>query len=139
MAGAGNRTRSLKSLDFVALCDKSRARGARWAFAKSWQAQGIRGFVDVSLERTFLGTQRQAASGVSRVRRCAVERSGQAVTMGVGSVARAACVAPCHGDCCWACRVGAAVPWGLLGSASSWWRRVLGIADQGAVCVAPCH
>ena len=91
----------------------------------------------------------------------------QAVTMGVGRVARVVCVALCHGDCWWAprgcrcamgiaagrvawaplchgdcwwaCCMGGAVPWQLLGSASSWWRRVLGIADQGVVCVAPCH
>ena len=67
----------LKPLDFVALCDKScvRARVRVLGVAKSWQAQGIRGFVDVSLERAFLGMQRQTALGVSHVRRCAVERS----------------------------------------------------------------
>ena len=66
---------------------------------------------------------------------------------------RVACVALCHGDCYWACRVGGAVLWGLLlgvsrgcrvggamllTRASSGWRRVLGIADQGVVWVAPC-
>ena len=51
--------RQLKPLDFVALCEKSgvRARVDVWGVAKSWQAQGIRGYVDVSLERTFGGTQ----------------------------------------------------------------------------------
>ena len=100
----------------------------------------------MSLERTFLGTQRQAASGVSRVRRCALEQ-WQAVTMGVGRVAR---VALCHGECCWARRVGAAVPWGLLLGVSRGcrcamgiargWRCAMGlIAGQDVVWVAPCH
>ena len=82
----------------------------------------------------------------------------------MGIVACVACVALCHGDCCWACRVGGAVPWGLLlgvsrgcrcamgdccwagrvGAAVPWglllgvssgWRRVFGIADQGLVAV----
>ena len=47
-------------------------------------------------------------------------------------------VALCHGDCCWACRVGGAVPWGLLVGVSRGWRRVLGIADRAFVWVAPC-
>ena len=38
-------------------------------------------------------------------------------------------VAPCLGDCWWACRMGGAVPWGLL----TRWRRVFGMADQGLV------
>ena len=58
--------------------------------------------------------------------------------MGIAA-GRVAWVALCHADCWWASRVGAAVPCGLLGSASSRWRRVLGIADQGVVWVAPCH
>ena len=115
VAGAGNRVRQLKPLDFVALCEKSavRARVRVLGVAKSWQAQGIRGFVDVSFERTFLGTQRQAASGVSRVRRCAVERSGRLwgwasgvsrvwrvwrCAMGIAG-GRVAWVALCLGDC----------------------------------------
>ena len=53
-------------------------------------------------------------------------------------VGRVAWVAPCHGDCCWACRGCGAVPWGLLVGVSRGWRRVLGIADQGVVWVAPC-
>ena len=82
-----------------------------------------------------------AAGCVGRVARAALCRGTQwqAVGIGVGRVARVACVALCHGDCWWACRVGAAVPWGPQGSASSRWRRVLGIADQGVVWVAPCH
>ena len=40
-------------------------------------------------------------------------------------------VAPCLGDCCSACRVGGAVSLGLLTRASSEWRRVFGIGDQG--------
>ena len=58
--------------------------------------------------------------------------------MGVGRVAHVACVALCHGDCCWACRGRGAVPWGLLVGVSRGWRRVLGIADQGLVWVALC-
>ena len=46
-----------------------------------------------------------------------------------GCVGRVACVALCHGDCCWACRGCGAVPVGV----SRGWRRVLGIADQGLV------
>ena len=67
--------------------------------------------------------------GVSPGCRCA---------MGIAA-GRVAWVALCHGDCCWASRVGVAVPWGLLGGPSSRWRRVLRIADQGMVWVAPCH
>ena len=44
-----------------------------------------------------------------------------------GRVARVACVALCHGDCCSACRVGGAVPWG----SASRTRRVCGVC--GAV------
>ena len=112
VAGAGNRVRQVKSLDFLALCENSavRARVHALGVAKSWQAQGIRRFVEVSLERMFLGTQRQAASGVSRVRRCAVERSGRlwGSASGVPRVwrcaigiagGRVAWVPLCHGDC----------------------------------------
>ena len=147
VAGAGNRARQLKPIDFVALCEKSavRARVRALGVAKSWQVQGIRGFVDGRSERVFLGTQRQAASGVSRVRRCAVERSGRlwALESGVSRVwrvwrsameiagARVAWVPLCHGDGWWACRVDAGVLWGLLGSTSLGWRRVFGIAELG--------
>ena len=96
-AGAGNRVRWLESLDFVALCERARVRVLD--VAKSWQAQGIRGFVDVSLEPTFLGTQRQAAFGASHVRRCAVERNGRlwGWASGVSRVWRVRVwVAPCH-------------------------------------------
>ena len=131
VAGVGKRARSVRfawqawgmvrpvaSLGIV-LREKSavRARVRALGIAKSWQAQGIRGFVDVSLERTFLGTQRQAASGVSRVRRCAVECSGRlwGLASGVSRVwrvwrcvmgiagGRVAWVPRCHGDC-WAAR-----------------------------------
>ena len=79
------------------------------------------------------GVLRNAAAGcVGRVACAALCRGTQwqAVTMGVGRVAHVACVALCHGDCCWACRVGGAVSWGLLTRALSGWRRVFGIADQ---------
>ena len=123
VAGAGNRARHLKQLDSVAQCEKSalRARVHALGVAKSWQAQGIRGLVDVSLERTFLGTQWQAVGiGVA----CAALCRGtqwQAVGIGVGRVA-------CD-----------AVSWGLLGRASSGWRCVIGIGGQGVLSVALCH
>ena len=75
--------------------------------------------------------------GVSRGWLCAMGIAG----------GRVACVALWHGDWCWACRVGGAVPlgllggtvsWGLLTRASSGWRRVFGIADQGVVWAASC-
>ena len=46
---------------------------------------------------------------------------------------------PCRGDWWWACHLGGAVSLGLLGRASSGWRRVIGIAGQGVVWVALCH
>ena len=78
--------------------------------------------------------------GVSRGCRCA---------MGIAA-GRVAWVALCHGDCCWASRVGVVVPWGLarpLGDAVFWgfltrawcgWRRVIRIGEQGVLWVAPC-
>ena len=149
----------------MALCEKSRVRARVHALrvAKSWQVQGIRGFADVSSERAFCGTQRQAASGVSRVRRCAVERSGRlracracgvcgavpwGLLVGVSHVwrcamriaaGRVAWVALCHGDCCWACRVGGAVPWGLLLGVSRGWRCAMGIAAGRVAGAALCH
>ena len=38
----------------------------------------------------------------------------------------------CHGDCCWAGRVGAAVPWGLLLGRSCGCRCAVGICVSGA-------
>ena len=96
--------------------------------SKSWQAQGIRGLVDESLERAFLGTQRQAASGVSRVRRCAMGIAG----------GRVAWVALRHVDCWWACRVGGAAPCGLLVGVSRGWRCAVRIAGGRVAWVAPC-
>ena len=139
VAGAMNRARSPKSLVFVALCEKSRAR-ARVGRCEIVAGAGIPWICGFELGADVSGN---AAAG------CV----GRVVTMGVGRVARAARAALCRGDCCWACRVGAAVPWGLLvcvsrglaapwgllGGLSSRWRRVLGIADQGMVWVAPCH
>ena len=76
-----------------------------------------------------------------------------AVGICVSGASRVACVALCHGDCCWAGRVGAAVPrgsasrarrvcgvcgavpWGLLLGRSCGWRPVLGIASRArGVC-----
>ena len=138
-----NRARSLKSLVFVALCDKSReARVGRCEIV--------------------------AGAGNPWICGCelAADVSWNAAAGCVGRVARVARAALCHGDCCWASRVGVAVPWGLVGGLSSRWRRVLGIADhvvggavswglvtrassgwrcvigiadQGIVWVAPCH
>ena len=59
--------------------------------------------------------------------------------MGVGRVAHVACVALCHGDCYWACLVGAAVPWGLLLGVSRRWRRAMGIAAGRVAWVALRH
>ena len=74
-----------------------------------------------------------------------------------GRVARVPCVALCHGDCCWAGRVGAAVPWGsasrarrvcgvcgavpwgLLLGGSRGCRCVMGIAGGRVAWVALCH
>ena len=81
--------------------------------AKPWQAQGIRGLVDVSLERTFLGTQ-------WRVTCAALCRGTQWQAVGIG-VGRVAC---------------GAVSWGFLTRPWSGWRRVFGIADQAVVWVA---
>ena len=57
----------------------------------------------------------------------------------LGRVACVACVALCHGDCCWAGRVGGAVSLGLVSRASRGWRRVIRIGAQSVVWVAPCH
>ena len=59
----------------------------------------------------------------------------------LGRVACVACVALCHGDCCWAGRVGAAVPWGLASRAcrvcgvtgAVVWGLLLGVGIAGAV------
>ena len=162
-----NRARSLKSLVFVALCDKSLVR------ARVGRCETVAGAGNPWICGCELGADvswNAAAGCVGRVACAALCRGTQwqAVTMGVGRVARVACLALCHGDCCWARRVGAAVPWGLLvgvsggchcamadcwwvccmggavplrllGSASSRWHRVLGIAEQDVVWVAPCH
>ena len=113
-----------------------RAAGVGNGVAKSWQAQGIRGYVDASFERRFLGTQRQAASGLSRVRCCAVERSGRMWGWSSG-VSRVWLVGRC------AMGTG---PWGLLLGVSRGWRcavrrgrLVVGVADRAFVCAAPCH
>ena len=71
-----NRARSLKSLDFVALCDKSRAR-ARVGRCEIVAGAGNPWICGCELGADVSWNARQAASGVSRVRRCAVERSGR--------------------------------------------------------------
>ena len=53
-------------------------------------------------------------------------------------VACVPCVALCPGDCCWAGRVGAAVPWGLLLGVSRVRRCAMGIAAGRVAWVAPC-
>ena len=60
------------------------------------------------------------------------------MTMGVGRVARVACLALCHGDCCWARRVGAAVPCGLLLGVSRGRLCAMGIAGGRVAWVALC-
>ena len=47
--------------------------------------------------------------------------------MGIAA-GRVACAGPCHEDCWWACRVGGAVPWGLLVGMSRVWRCAIRIA-----------
>ena len=127
MAGAMNRARSLKSRDFVAPCDKSRVR------ARVGRCEIVAGAGNPWICGCELGADvswNAAAGCVGRVVRSALCRGTQwqAVTMGVGRVARVARAALCHGDCCWACRLGAAVPWGLLLDVSRGWRCAMGIA-----------
>ena len=57
----------------------------------------------------------------------------------LGRVACVACVALCHGDCCGAGRVGAAVPCGLLVGVSRGWRCAMGIAGGRVAWAAACH
>ena len=138
MAGAVNRARSLKSLDSVALCDKSRAR------AHLGRCEIMAGAGNPWICGCELGADvswNAAAGCVGRVACAALCRGTQwqAVTMGVGRVARVACLALCHGDCCWARRVGAAVPWGLLLGVSRGCRCVMGIAAGRVAWVPLCH
>ena len=56
-----------------------------------------------------------------------------------GRVGRVAWVALCHGDCCWACRVGGAVPWGLLLGVSRGRRCAMGIAAGRVAGAVLCH
>ena len=142
MAGAVNRARSLKLLDFVALCDKSRVR----ARVGRCEIVGNPWICGCELGAGFSGNA--AAGCVGRVGRAALCRGTQwqAVTMGVGRVARVARAALCHGDCCWACRLGAGVPWGLLLGVSRAvpWGLLLGVSlchgdcRRAVLSVAPC-
>ena len=138
MAGAMNRARSLKSLGSVAVCDKSRVR------ARVGRCEIVAGAGNPWICGCELGAPvswNALAGCVGRVAHAALCRGTQwqAVTMGVGRVAHVACVALCHGDC-WAARpLGGAVSWGLLTRASSGWRRIIRIGEQGLVWVAPCH
>ena len=104
---AVSRARSLKSLDFVALCDKSRVR-ARVGRCEIVAGAGNLWICGCELGADFSGNA--AAGCVGRVGHAALCRGTQwqAVTMGVGCVARVARAALCHGDCCWACHLGAA-------------------------------
>ena len=160
-AGAMNRARLLKSRDFVAPCDKSRVR------ARVGRCEIVAGAGNPWICGCELGADvswNAAAGCVGRVARSALCRTQwQAVTMGVGRVARVARAALCHGDCCWACRLGGAVPWGLLlgvsrgwrcamamGVSRGWrcamamgvsrgWRCAMGIAAGRVAWVALCH
>ena len=130
MAGAVNRARSLKSLVFVALCDKSRVQ------ARVGRCEIVAGAGNPWICGCELGADvswNAAAGCVGHVACAALCRGTQwqAVTMGVGRVARVACVALCHGDCCWACRVGAAVSRG--------WRCAIGIAAGRLAWASLCH
>ena len=85
--------------------------------------------------RCAVGICVSGASRVWRGWRCAMGIAGGQVAwvalcggdLRLGRVACVACVALCHGDCCWAGRVGAAVAWGSASRA----RRVRGV--RGAV------
>ena len=57
----------------------------------------------------------------------------------LGRVACVAWVPLCHGDCCWAGRVGAAVPCGLLLGGLRGWRCAMGIAARRVAWVPLCH
>ena len=132
-----NRARALKSLDFVALCDKSRAR------ARVGRCEIVAGAGNPWICGCELGADvswNAAAGCLGRVARPALCRGTQwqAVTMGVRRVARAALAALCHGDCCWARRLGAAVPWGLLLGVSRGCRCAMGIAGRAVLSMAPC-
>ena len=58
--------------------------------------------------------------------------------MGIAGV-RVAWVALCRADCWCACRVGGAVPCGLLVCVSRGWRCAMGIAGVRVAWVALCH
>ena len=45
----------------------------------------------------------------------------------------------CRGDWWWACRLGGAVPLGLVGRAWSGWCSAIGIGGEGMVWVSLCH
>ena len=138
MAGAMNRARSLKQLDFVAPCDHSRVR-ARVGRCEIVAGAGNPWFCGCELGADV--SWNIAAGCVGRVVRSSLCRGTQwqAVTMGVGRVARVARAALCHGDCCWARRLGAAVPWGLLLGVSRGWRCAMGIAAGRVAWVSLCH
>ena len=133
-----NRARSLKSLVFVALCDKSRAR-ARVGRCEIVAGAGNPWMCGCELAADV--SWNAAAGCVGRVARAALCRGAQwqAVTLGAGRVARVARAALCHGDCCWACRLGAAVPCKLLVGVSRGWRCAMGIAAGRLAWVALCH
>ena len=71
-------------------------------------------------------------SGASRVWR------GWRCVMGIAA-GRVAWVPLCHADCCWAGRVGGAVPCGLLLGGSRGWRCAMGIAAGRVAWVPLCH
>ena len=133
-----NRARSLKSLVFVAQCEKSRAR------ARVGRCESVAGAGNPWICGCELGADvswNAAAGCVGRVACAALCRGTQwqAVTISVGRVARAARAALCRGDCCWACRVGAAVPWGWLLGVSRGWRCAMKIAAGRLAWVSLCR
>ena len=133
-----NRARALNSLDFVALCDKSRAR------ARVGRCKIVAGAGNPWICGCELGADvswNAAAGSRGRVARPALCRGTQwqVVTMGVGRVARVARAALCYGDCCWARRLGAAVLWGLLLGVSRGWRCAMGIAAGRLAWVSLWH
>ena len=163
----------------VALCHGDCCWAGRVGAAVPWGSAsrarrvcGVRGAV---LWGLLLGRSRGwrcavgiCVSGASRVWcgwRCAMGiAAGQVACVALcrgdlrlGRVACVACVVLCHGDCCWAgrvggavpwgsasrarrvCGVGGAVPWGLLLGVSRGWRCAMGIAAGRVAGAALCH
>ena len=164
---------------WVALCRGDCCWAGRVGGAVLWGSAsrarrvcGVRGAVPWGLLlgrscgcRCAVGICVSGASRLWRVWRCAAvpwglllgRSRGWRCAVGLGRVATVACVALCHGDCCWAgrvrgavpwgsasrarrvCGVGGAVPWGLLLGRSRGRRCAMEIAAGQVAWVALCH